>query len=140
MTFDPSKHRSPKFDIYGLPKNDKVSMVQDYNNGINSKDVRIPDNWKGPNPGKTRTKLIQDHRAEFIPHPSYDIDGDGIVGGRDLVIAKVFDKDRDGVLNAQEKKNAVEALKNGFEQKFVWGVETSGPNRSYRILQKRGQV
>jgi hypothetical protein len=31
-----------------------------------------------------------------LPHISYDLDGDGIVGGRDLVIAKLFDKNKKG--------------------------------------------
>jgi hypothetical protein len=50
-------------------------------------------------------------RQEKIPHISYDLDGDGFVGGRDYVLAKLFDKDGDGKLNEQEKKNAIEALK-----------------------------
>ena len=29
--------------------------------------------------------------------------GDGIVGGRDYVIAKLFDKDKDGKLNLKER-------------------------------------
>jgi hypothetical protein len=41
---------------------------------------------------------------EFIPHPTFDLDGDGIVGGRDLAISKLFDQDKDGRLNTQEKK------------------------------------
>lgn len=40
---------------------------------------------------KTRTKLLQDRKKDQIPHISYDLDGDGYVGGRDLVIAKFFD-------------------------------------------------
>ena len=59
----------------------------------------------------------------MIPHISYDLDGDGYVGGRDLVIAKHFDLDKDGILNAEEKNNAMKALKEGFENKFVWGIE-----------------
>jgi hypothetical protein len=39
----------------------------------------------------------------MIPHHSYDLDGDGIVGGRDLVISKLFDKDKDGRLNTAER-------------------------------------
>jgi len=31
---------------------------------------------------------------------SFDLDGDGIVGNRDLVLSKLFDKDGDGKLNA----------------------------------------
>lgn len=47
-----------------------------------------------------------------MPHISYDLDGDGFVGGRDYIIAKQFDKDGDGRLNTNEKKNALEAVKN----------------------------
>lgn len=49
---------------------------------------------------------------EKYPDQSYDLDGDGFVGGRDLVIAKIFDKDKDGKLNADEKKTALEAIRN----------------------------
>jgi hypothetical protein len=59
----------------------------------------------------------------MMPHISYDLDGDGIVGGRDLVISKLFDKDLDGRLNTAEKQNAMNALNEGIESKFVWGVE-----------------
>lgn len=61
---------------------------------------------------KTKTKLGENRRNERIPHISYDLDGDGYVGGKDYVVAKQFDKDGDGKLNAEERKNAIEALKN----------------------------
>ena len=47
-----------------------------------------------------------------MPDISYDLDGDGYVGNRDYVIAKVFDKDGDGKLNESERKNALDAIKN----------------------------
>jgi len=37
--------------------------------------------------------------------------------------------DKDGILNENERKAAISSIKNGFEKNFVWGVETSGPNR-----------
>ena len=40
------------------------------------------------------------------------MDGDGFVGGRDFVISKIFDKDGDGKLNAEERKAADEAVRN----------------------------
>ena len=59
-----------------------------------------------------------------MPHISYDLDGDGIVGGRDLVIAKLFDKDQDGRLSQIEKESAIKALKEDkIESNFVWGIE-----------------
>lgn len=36
-----------------------------------------------------------------MAHISYDLDGDGIVGGRDLVIAKLFDTEKKGSLTKE---------------------------------------
>jgi hypothetical protein len=84
---------------------------------------------------KTRTKLQQQRKHELIPHISYDLDGDGIVGGRDLVVASHFDQDKDGKLNDQELANAISALKNDkFESRFVWGIEQSGANCENRVI------
>ncbi len=74
-----------------------------------------------------------------MPDKSYDLDGDGFVGNRDYVIAKHFDKDQNGKLNASERLAAMTAVQNvrihtcslilfiqGFEDKFVWNVEQAG--------------
>lgn len=42
-----------------------------------------------------------------MPDPSFDIDGDGFVSQKDFKIGHYFDKDNDGRLNTQEKKNAL---------------------------------
>ena len=47
-----------------------------------------------------------------MPDISFDLDGDGYVGGRDYVLSKMFDKDGDGRLNTQERKAADEAVRN----------------------------
>ena len=47
-----------------------------------------------------------------MPDISFDLDGDNYVGNRDYVLSKVFDKDQDGKLNEQERKEALEAIKN----------------------------
>lgn len=82
---------------------------------ILAKDVRIPDWWSRPGmteeQKKTRTKLTEKRHAERIPHISYDLDGDGYVGGKDYVVAKQFDKDGDGILSPEERKAAMDALK-----------------------------
>lgn len=41
---------------------------------------------------KTRTKLIESRKKEILPDISYDLDGDGFVGGRDYVVARRFDE------------------------------------------------
>jgi hypothetical protein len=39
----------------------------------------------------------------MLPHPSYDLDGDGYVGNKDFVIAKHFDDGNKGYLKEEEK-------------------------------------
>ena len=56
------------------------------------------------------------------------------------MLSKIFDKDKDGKLNAEERRNADEAIRNGIDDKMVWGVEQSGTNRNYRLMQKRGKI
>jgi len=58
----------------------------------------------------TRTKLLESRKKESQPHISFDLDGDGAVGHRDLFLAKRFDVDCDGKLNDSERKNAETAL------------------------------
>jgi len=64
---------------------------------------------------KTKTDLLAKRRSDNLPHISYDLDGDGFVGGRDYVISKIHDKDGDGKLNAEERKAAIEAVQNVSE-------------------------
>lgn len=68
----------------------------------------MPDWWAQPNTEniKTQKGIMEQRRKEFLPDPTFDLDGDGIVGGRDLVLAKRFDKDKDGRLNTGERKEA----------------------------------
>ena len=44
----------------------------------------------------------------------------------------------DGRLNTAEKANAMQALQDGYENNFIWGIEQSGANGEHRLLQKRG--
>jgi hypothetical protein len=77
------------------------------------KETKIPTWWnqEGDNDIRmTRSLLNNERKKSVLPHSSYDLDGDGVVGNRDLVIAKRFDKDGDGILNEQEKREALEAI------------------------------
>lgn len=47
--------------------------------------------------------------------PSYDITGDGTVGIVEYKIARHFDKNKDGILDSEERKLCIEHLKKGFE-------------------------
>jgi len=88
----------------------------DDGSNILTQNNRIPDWWSRPgqtdDQKKTRTKLGEQRRAERIPHISYDLDGDGYVGGKDYVVAKYFDKNNNGKLDEEERKQAFEAIKN----------------------------
>ena len=85
------------------------------------------------------SKLQQSLKAHNVPHPSYDLDGDGIVGARDYFIAKRFDQDQDGILDSSEKATALKALETGYEKQFIWNVEETGAHRGQRLLQVRGK-
>lgn len=79
--------------------------------------IRIPDWWQDGTGGakagvKTNTELKEQRRKSRIPDPSFDLDGDGLVSGRDFVLAKMFDKNGDGRLSQSERKNAEQAIKN----------------------------
>ena len=97
----------------------------------------------------TRSKLLESRKKEPRPDISYDLDGDGSVSHKDLFLAKQFDLDRDGKLNQTERKNAEEAIANGFEEKFLFGLDRAGLNDDIRstkkinyirVLQKEGEI
>lgn len=94
-----------------------MRLGDDGSNILKSQNHNLPTWWKGDNlPNgqkvKTNTELHETRRLAKIPDISFDLDGDGNVGGRDYVISKLFDKDGDGKLNAQERKAADEAVRN----------------------------
>lgn len=88
----------------------------------------------------TRTQLLEDRRKEGIPDITYDLDNDGQVSGRDYCMARKFDKGFKNYLTKEEKEEAIEALKNGFEDNFVWNVEATGAMRQQRLQQVRGAL
>lgn len=84
--------------------------------------------------------MKEDRKKINYPHPSYDLDGDGIVDHKDYFLAKRFDLDQDGRLNTAEKANAMKALNAGYETNFMWKVEQTGAQRGKRLLQVRGKI
>ena len=140
-TFNPLTHIPPSYDIYGhqIPLNPNQSK---YNILAEKDNIKVP--WEN-NPlykstPMTRTKLLERRKKERIPDISYDLDGDGFVGGRDYVLSKRYDVDGDGKLNEIERKNALEGIQNGVEKEYVWNLENQGGKRKFRILQKRGKI
>ena len=68
---------------------------------------------------KTRTKLIESRKKEILPDISYDLDGDGFVGGRDYVVARRFDEGFKNALTKEEREKAIEAVKNVSKLKIT---------------------
>jgi len=54
-------------------------------------------------PSKTYSEYQEKLKHMNMPHISYDIDGDGVVGAEDLFMAKRFDIDGNGVLDEEEQ-------------------------------------
>ena len=62
---------------------------------------------------------MQQRKQEAMPDITYDLDGDGFVGGRDYVIARRFDKGFKNYLTADEQKEVKQALKDvSIKNKF----------------------
>lgn len=98
-------HLPPAYDIYGnqLRPGKGAGLLQQAPGVFNTADgkVSVPPAWKG-HPKHTRPSQVREaRRQEFIAHPSFDLDGDGVVNQRDYFFAKQFDKDGDGKLNAK---------------------------------------
>lgn len=124
-------HKSPRFDINGLPT--RPFTVTSYS-------VSPPVHWLHSAETKTRSELIKKRKQEFIPDITYDIDGDGFVDHKDMAIAKMFDKNKDGVLDDDEKAEMKKAISSGIMEKYIWGLDNIGPGRHPRYIQRDGKV
>jgi hypothetical protein len=51
---------------------------------------------------RSHTALMEAQRQRNVPHPSFDIDGDGIVSIADYNLAKKFDADGNGIIDNEE--------------------------------------
>jgi len=64
---------------------------------------------------------------------SFDLDGDGVVGFTEYIIGSRFDKDKDMKLNAEERDNAIQAIKNGVLDQYRFGIDHSREGKDHRI-------
>lgn len=132
------EHHVPHYDIYGHqhsrePYKDKSHLF--------GQDIRH-ERWLGPPPAvKTRAELQQARQKSRVPDSSYDFDGDGVVGQLDHFIGRCFDKDNDGRLTRSERGRAKKALDEGFLNKYVRGLDSTGAaNRGCAVMQRRGVI
>lgn len=131
-------HHVPHYDVFGTlhhrhPYKDKSHLL--------TEDIRHH-KWLQPPPAiRSRSELQQARKRGRVPDPSYDFDGDGVVGQLDYFVGRSFDKNRHGRLDPSERRQAEEALQNGFLDKFVRGLDSQGDKmRPFAVQQKRGVV
>eukprot|EP00826_Nyctotherus_ovalis_P002582 TRINITY_DN10520_c0_g3_i1.p1 TRINITY_DN10520_c0_g3~~TRINITY_DN10520_c0_g3_i1.p1 ORF type:complete len:133 (-),score=41.61 TRINITY_DN10520_c0_g3_i1:121-519(-) len=91
-------------------------------------------------PQIARSEILKAKRTAGFPDLTYDFDNDGVVSPREYVVGRRFDKNGDGRLEAGERKEALRALEEGYEESFVWGLDKSKPVKERRVLQVRGKV
>ena len=84
----------------------------------------------GTNIKLTQKKLAKQRKRADLPDISFDLDGDGYISVNDFFFAKQFDKDKDGKLNEKELAEAKSALSKGYKNRFLLGLERSGPIKS----------
>jgi Ca2+-binding EF-hand superfamily protein len=84
---------------------------------INPKKERHPlDGWVERPKHASGGSLWLSRWSSAQPHPSFDIDGDGVVSNEDLLIAREFDMDGNGVLDSDERRTLRRSLaKTGLE-------------------------
>lgn len=119
--FQINNYHSQRFNIHGFPISRKAGES-------NSRmlDQPVSDPW--PHKGSTGTlkTLLERRKSEMKPDISFDITGDGCISSKELMLALQFDKDQDGKLNTDEKQKLLDALADGYEKKFSFGLDATG--------------
>ena len=132
--FDKFKHIAPKYRANGKQIEQPAFISNHSQSNILAQNVTVPHNWYqsggDSQEAMTQRKLHLRRRTADLPDPSFDIDGDGHVSATDLFLAKRFDKDQDGKLNEKELKTAKEAIKDGYKDQFMFGLDRAGAVQS----------
>jgi hypothetical protein len=80
------------------------TMKSNYSLGKNlSLNITAQDQFMGLPEKLTRSKMYECRKKEVLPDISYDLDGDGYVGGRDYVVARRFDDGFKNYLTVDER-------------------------------------
>jgi hypothetical protein len=90
---------------------------------IASSTAPIPASWQKTNKDvvgiTSQRKLLRQRKQASIPHPSYDLDGDGAVSNQDLFISRRFDRSDKGYLTAEEQQEAKRAMAEGLNDQTL---------------------
>ena len=88
----------------------------------------------------TREEILKKNRKSGSPDMTYDLNNDGVISSREYFIARRFDKNKDGKLEPKERETALKALKEGYENEFLFGLDKCGSVNGRRVLQVRGKI
>jgi hypothetical protein len=128
----------PQYDIYGHMHHRKPFKDKAY---LQKEDIRHPRWLEQPPFIRTRTDLIEAQARGRVPDLTYDFDGDGVVGSNDHFVGRHFDQGNKGTLTTQERQDAKQALKEGFMDKFMTGLDSTGQvHRATFLQQRRGVI
>jgi len=94
-------HQPPSFKTGGV-ENTKVRDPHHMNALSDRENIRLPPAWRNNPMAKTYTQLKSDRRRAPLPHPSFDLNGDGNISVKEYAVANYMDKDKDGRLNTHE--------------------------------------
>eukprot|EP00163_Fabomonas_tropica_P005366 TRINITY_DN14891_c0_g1_i1.p1 TRINITY_DN14891_c0_g1~~TRINITY_DN14891_c0_g1_i1.p1 ORF type:complete len:585 (+),score=101.71 TRINITY_DN14891_c0_g1_i1:110-1756(+) len=97
---------------------DQKEFIESHRGQGAGPEAPTPIDWQRASHVRTKTALDRERKQGLAPHPSYDIDGDGVVSAYDFFIASKFDWDRDGRLNTAERRNVDDALAHGFTERM----------------------
>ena len=91
-----------------LKGNEHAPRMNAYSRPVHSKNQPLRSSFLDPETNnfprsKTKKELQRKKKLVNMPHMSYDIDGDGYVSQEDYFMAKRFDMDGNGVLDADER-------------------------------------
>ena len=109
-----------------------VPAVNAYSRPVHSKNNPLRSSFLDPETNnfprsRTKKELQRKKKLTNMPHMSYDIDGDGYVSQEDYFMAKRFDMDGNGVLDADEQEVGRFIMAQEFFKRHKHDVELFGP-------------
>eukprot|EP01083_Nonionella_stella_P201571 737327_1 len=111
------KHKPTEFDLRGQP----IAYSE------SPKKTVLPESWQKYSKITTRAELDSLRRTKNMPDLSFDLDGDGVVDQSDYFFSNLFDKDRDGKLNKNERLHALNGIKENIKDKYLLWPEGMKP-------------
>lgn len=110
--FSTVDYHCTSYNVSGFPI--KVKPGRE-NSKILCENIPVPSHWVNK-PKVSSLSALKQHRSDSKKVDlSYDLTGDGTVSIREYKLARIFNKNKNGILDSSERKLCLEAIKNGYE-------------------------